>query len=108
MKFEPVVGELRRGNIVAKGKPWHSMSIDEVFRALSTTAEGLSDVEAKSRLEKYGFNELVERARVSPIRLFIDQFKNFLVALLIVASIISAAIGAVSYTHLTLPTICSV
>ncbi|MCS7385635.1 MAG: calcium-translocating P-type ATPase, SERCA-type [archaeon GB-1867-005] len=93
MKFEPVVGELRRGNIVAKGKPWHSMSIDEVFRALSTTAEGLSDVEAKSRLEKYGFNELVERARVSPIRLFIDQFKNFLVALLIVASIISAAIG---------------
>jgi len=74
-------------------KPWHSMSIDEVLKELDTTFDGLSDVEAKARLEKYGFNELVEKAKVSVIKIFIDQFKNFLVGLLIAAAIISAVIG---------------
>ena len=55
--------------------------------------EPLSIIHVCQTLEKYGFNELVEKAKVSVIKIFIDQFKNFLVGLLIAAAIISAVIG---------------
>ncbi|MCS7364632.1 MAG: calcium-translocating P-type ATPase, SERCA-type [archaeon GB-1867-035] len=74
-------------------KPWHSMTIEEVFKELNSSIDGLSSSEAKARLEKYGFNELVERRRISPFQIFIGQFKNFLVGLLIVSAIVSAIIG---------------
>lgn len=61
----------------------------------SDAAKGLTSQEARSRLEKYGPNKLKERKKVSPLVIFANQFKNFLIALLVVATVISAAIGHV-------------
>lgn len=64
-------------------------------KELQTSEEGLSGSEAAARLKKFGPNHLEERAKISPLKIFLDQFKNFLVLILIVAVIVSAALGEV-------------
>jgi len=53
----------------------------------------LTDDEARARLEKSGPNELRKGRRISPLKIFVGQFKEFLVVILIVAALVSAAIG---------------
>ncbi len=73
---------------------WHAMSSDEVLKSLETQShEGLSTPEAARRLEKYGRNELAEKPRPTFLQLVIEQLNNFVVILLIVASVISALLG---------------
>ncbi|MHA1755039.1 MAG: cation-translocating P-type ATPase, partial [Candidatus Odinarchaeia archaeon] len=74
---------------------WYSLPIDEVFRKLGTTSEGLSKVEAKERLLKYGLNELKKTKRRSPIKIFLMQFTDFLVIILLVATVISFFLGEI-------------
>ncbi|MEM3926377.1 MAG: cation-transporting P-type ATPase [Desulfurococcaceae archaeon] len=74
-------------------RPWHSMSIEEVVRELGTDIKhGLSDEEVNERLKKYGPNEIIVKEK-SPLLMFLRQFTNFLIIVLIVAIIISAIIG---------------
>ncbi|SKA83214.1 Ca2+-transporting ATPase [Caloramator quimbayensis] len=54
---------------------------------------GLSSKEVKKRLLKYGYNEIVKRKKVSPIKIFILQFNDFIVWVLLSATIISAFMG---------------
>lgn len=68
------------------------MSIDDVLKALNTSEHGLKEAEATERLSKYGLNELVSKKR-SVIDLFVRQFTNFLVLILIVATVIAALLG---------------
>ncbi len=72
---------------------WHLMDIKEVLNQLHTTQNGLNDSEANKRLLEYGENELKQTNPISPLKIFIDQFKNFLVVILIIASIIAIAVG---------------
>jgi len=72
---------------------WYSMKIEEVLRALQSTLKGLSDDEAQLRLRRFGYNELKKRKRVSSLQIFLSQFKNIFVILLLIAIIISIAIG---------------
>jgi len=75
---------------------WHSMEVDQVLRELNTDPyQGLSDEEVRNRLEKYGYNELKKEERVSPFTLFINQFKNILIVILIGAIALSASVGEV-------------
>lgn len=74
-------------------QPWHSMSIEQVLEKLNSSKEGLSAVEARSKLQKYGPNELQKKGGVSPLTIFINQFKSILVLLLVLAVGISVAIG---------------
>ena len=74
---------------------WHARKPDEVLRALGTSRNGLSAEEARRRLEEVGPNELRREQRVSPIILFLHQFKAFLVLLLLGATIVSIALGEV-------------
>ena len=53
----------------------------------------LTQKQAEANLEKYGFNELTEGKRKSAFRIFIEQFKDFLVIILIIAAAVSAALG---------------
>jgi len=72
----------------------HSENVDKVVEAFGTSIEkGLSEVEAQSRLEKYGKNELVKEKGKTALQIFIGQFKSFLVYLLIFAIAISIIIG---------------
>ncbi|OBR94951.1 calcium-translocating P-type ATPase, PMCA-type [Clostridium sp. 001] len=54
---------------------------------------GLTQVEAERRLKKYGANVLKQKKRVSPIKIFISQFNDFITWILIVATIISGFMG---------------
>ncbi len=96
------------------GTPWHALPIDEVLEALSTSVEGLTQEEARERLEKYGPNELEERVRRGVLSVFIEQFKSVLVILLIFAAAFSllireyidaAAIGAILVINAVLGTV---
>jgi Ca2+-transporting ATPase len=71
----------------------HSMSIDEVLLILNTSLKGLSEEEAKARLEKHGPNELTTGEKVSPLKIFLNQFKNILILILIGATLLSLATG---------------
>ncbi|MEM0090934.1 MAG: cation-transporting P-type ATPase, partial [Nitrososphaerota archaeon] len=73
---------------------WHSMSIKEVMARLRTDPErGLTSDEAINRLSTFGPNEIEKPKKVSGLKIFIRQFKNVLILLLLVATVISAILG---------------
>src|SRR5690554_1430685 len=73
---------------------WYNLTDSEVLQELKVNAQnGLDTKEAKRRLELVGFNQLQEQQRTSPIKLFFNQFKDFMVIVLLVATIISAFLG---------------
>ena len=74
-------------------EPWHARSTDEALRELGSSRNGLSDEEAKARLRQYGFNELKEKKRRTALQMFLSEFKDIFILLLIAAAIFSAAIG---------------
>ncbi len=77
---------------------WHEKDINDVINELGSAREGLSSDEAKRRLIKYGLNELKERKKRSPFMMFLDQFRDFMIIVLILAAIISGIIGELSDT----------
>ncbi len=77
-------------------KNWHAMEIDDLLQTLRTSKEkGLSDVEAKSRFAIYGPNELLAEKRISPVKIFLKQFANILLGILLIATAISALLGEI-------------
>jgi P-type Ca2+ transporter type 2C len=71
----------------------HALSAEAVLQRLETSPIGLSGEEAGKRLARYGPNELVQTARISPLRIFLEQFTDVLVLVLIAAAIISVFLG---------------
>jgi Ca2+-transporting ATPase len=69
------------------------MSAQEVMEELKTDPKGLTSKEASERLQKYGYNELIERKRVSPFQIFLNQFKDIFVIMLLIAIALSVVIG---------------
>ncbi|PLR95320.1 cation-translocating P-type ATPase [Bacillus sp. T33-2] len=72
---------------------FYRMPSAEALRVLEVSDEGLKTADVQSRREKYGFNELAEAERISTIQVFFEQFRDFLVIILLVAAIISAFLG---------------
>jgi hypothetical protein len=72
---------------------WHVMEIKEILSSLGSSLEGLTQQEAKTRLEKYGPNEFMEKEKISALKIFIDQFKSFLIIILLEATVVSAFVG---------------
>ncbi len=78
-----------------KIEPYHSLEPLEVARTLGVNAdEGLPEEEARRRLAQYGRN-VVEVKRVTPVEMFLRQFANFLIGILLVATAISAVLGEI-------------
>ncbi|RLI14472.1 ATPase, partial [Candidatus Bathyarchaeota archaeon] len=71
------------------------MEVDEVLQALRAEKEGLSTEEVQKRLKEYGPNELKKEKRKSAVRLFLEQFKDILIIILLIATALSMAIGEV-------------
>ncbi len=86
-------------------RPIWQKSRVELFRDLDCSDEGLSSQEAAARLEKNGPNELQGGKRKSVLRIFLEQFADFLVIILILAAIVSAALGDVESTVVILAVI---
>jgi len=76
-----------------RDSPWHVTEIEETIQNLKSNLKGLSDEEAKLRLSTFGFNELKKRKSISLLQIFLAQFKNIFVIMLIGAIIISVTIG---------------
>ncbi|WP_270277696.1 cation-translocating P-type ATPase [Streptococcus infantarius] len=77
---------------------FYRRSSDETMEELNTSLNGLSSQEAAKRKERYGANELKEADRPSALQIFIDQFKDLIVIILIVAALISGATGDLKST----------
>src|SRR6266536_2843262 len=72
---------------------WHALEAKEVLEHLDVAGNGLTSEEARKRLEQYGPNQLKEAARPTFLQMLWEQLNNFVVILLIVASVISALLG---------------
>jgi Ca2+-transporting ATPase len=75
-------------------KGWHAIEPSQVLKELETDPHnGLTEDEVKKRLEKYGYNELKKEEGISPFTLFLNQFKNILIIILLIATVLSALVG---------------
>ncbi|MEW5983839.1 MAG: cation-translocating P-type ATPase [Acidobacteriota bacterium] len=72
---------------------WHAMHAEAVFARLQSTATGLSSAEAAARLARHGPNEIQAAERVSPWSILLQQFKNVLIVILLIATALSAVLG---------------
>ena len=77
---------------------WHNLMSDACLEQLNSSRDGLSGGEAARRLEQYGPNALAEGKRKSVPQVFLEQFKDLMVIILIVAALISMATGEVEST----------
>ncbi len=71
----------------------HLKKAEEVIKALETTEKGLTEQEAKKRLQEFGLNEIKKQKKREWVQILAEQFKNFLILLLFFAAIISAFLG---------------
>ncbi|MBU0758305.1 MAG: calcium-translocating P-type ATPase, SERCA-type [Nanoarchaeota archaeon] len=78
---------------------FYRQKLTEVYKNLNSTDKGLTSEEAEKRLEKYGFNEIAEKKKISPFQIFIGQFKDPLVIILIFATIVSSGVGYYEFLH---------
>ncbi len=72
---------------------WYNLTIEESLHRADSSPLGLSAREAERRLERYGPNELLAIGGISPLRIFITQFRSPLIIVLIAAAAVSGAIG---------------
>ncbi len=76
-------------------KPIYQQSANDVLNSLGVNEHGLSEYDIKVQREKFGLNELQEADRKNAFQVFVEQFKDFLVIILIIAAIISGFLGEV-------------
>ena len=77
---------------------WHQKTVADVIEELNSSLQGISSEEAQRRLLEYGPNELKEKKKKTPLMMFLDQFRDFMILVLISAALISGFIGELSDT----------
>jgi Ca2+-transporting ATPase len=77
---------------------WHRKTVQETLTELGSSPEGLSRDEAQKRLLEFGPNDLKEKVKKTPLMMFLDQFRDFMILVLIAAALISGFIGELSDT----------
>lgn len=74
-------------------KPYYNQSTEEIRTSINGNSEPLTDAQVKEKIEKFGYNELVEGKKKSIPMIFLEQFKDFLVVILIISAIVSLFLG---------------
>lgn len=72
---------------------YYNKKVEELYKELNTSINGLTEEEASKRLEEYGENKLAERKKKSNFIIFLNQFNDLMIILLIFASVFSAVIS---------------
>ena len=80
-------------------------SKEQVIKETESSINGLNDAEVRKHTEKYGKNEIAEEKQKSIFFIFIEQFKDFLVIILIAAALVSAILGDIESTIVILAVI---
>lgn len=81
---------------------WHNLSITNALHEMGSTLQGISSNEATQRLSKYGNNELEEKEKKPAWYLFLHQFKDFMIVILMAAAVISGFAGDLTDTIIIL------
>lgn len=87
---------------IGSQKKYYSTAIEDIYKEFESNGSGLTTEEANRNREKYGMNQLEGEKKVSPLIIFLSQFKDFLVIVLLSASIISFVSGNVESTIIIL------
>ena len=75
---------------------WHSMEVDQVLKELNTDPhQGLSSEEARSRLEKYGYNELKREEQRQPLFWSLRKEKNIPITILLIVAVLSILVATI-------------
>lgn len=74
-------------------KPYYQLSGEEVLREVNGSEEPLTKEQVSENQKKYGPNELTEGKKKTTVQIFLEQYKDFLVIILIIAAIASGFIG---------------
>lgn len=74
---------------------WHQLSLEDLFVALRTTSKGLNPEEVKLRRDTYGLNELIEKEKKPAWKLFLLQFKDVMIVILLLAAVIAGLLGEI-------------
>lgn len=77
---------------------WHTLSAAEALNKTGSSSNGLSTVDAAQRIAEYGKNELQAKKKAGPLLIFLRQFADLMILVLIAAAIISAFIGEIPDT----------
>jgi Ca2+-transporting ATPase len=72
---------------------WHTLTVEQSLQELESGPSGLGAAEAARRLAEFGPNELQAQGRVSPWAILLEQFKNVLIIILLLATALSAFLG---------------
>src|SRR5688500_16616443 len=81
---------------------WHQLEINEVFTRTASSPNGLTAAEASEVRQKTGRNELTGKKAKPAWRFFVDQFRDFMILVLIAAAVISGVIGDLTDTIIIL------
>lgn len=76
-----------------KENNYYNKKVEKLYKELNTSISGLTEEEASKRLEEYGENKLAERKKKSNFIIFLNQFNDLMIILLIFASVFSAVIS---------------
>ncbi|GAB4491503.1 MAG: cation-translocating P-type ATPase [Thermodesulfovibrionales bacterium] len=80
------------------GNIWHCKTCECTLSELGSSVNGLSQQEAARRLSEYGPNELREKKQRTRLAIFIDQFRDFMILVLLAAAVVSGILGEVADT----------
>jgi len=81
---------------------WHQQEIEKIYQATASSANGLTKQTAQDKLQEFGENILAEKKKQPTWMLFLLQFKDFMILVLIVAAIISGIAGEMTDTIIIL------
>ena len=68
---------------------FYHKKIEEIYKSLRTNENGLSEEEAQKRLKQYGYNIILDGKKKTKFSLFLKQFKNLMIILLLVVGVLS-------------------
>ena len=77
-----------RGNFM-KHISFINLTANEIYNHLNSSPKGLSTKEASNRIKQYGYNELPIKKKTNLLKQFIEQFKDFMIIILIIAALVS-------------------
>ncbi|MCL6549150.1 MAG: HAD-IC family P-type ATPase, partial [Alicyclobacillus sp.] len=85
--------ESGHGGVAPVEKNWHSLAAKDCLALLESSPQGLTEEQVAERRKRYGPNQLVEGRKVSLLTVFFNQFRDFMIVVLIVATLISGLLG---------------
>jgi magnesium-transporting ATPase (P-type) len=68
---------------------WYQLEVNQIFAELNTSEHGLTEVEARERLQQFGSNRLAEAEKISRLKILLHQFKSPLIYILLIAAVVT-------------------